>query len=164
VLIPYIEHDGMWTLRDSEMVSLFEQFEEEGSIQYIFRSGEIHTPEDFIRTFKYGTNRLYISLIDDKIAAIVWLSDISGRRASIHFNALKWCWGKKVRDEGKYVLDTLSTVWDCLIGITPVDNPLACRFIKQIGMKPLGVMPNMVYDEGLNESIDALITSYSKEG
>lgn len=154
----------MWTLRDSEMKALFEQFEEEGTIHWIFRDDIIQTPEDFIRHFKYGSDKLYFWTVDNKIGGIFWLGQFTGKRCNLHFNALKWTWGTKVKEAGKNVLQKLLEVYDCILGDLPVDNKLALRTVKYAGMKEIGIIPNAVYDSVKEESVDAVLLYITKEG
>lgn len=161
---PYIEYDGMWTLRDSEMVELFEQFEKEQTINLIFRDNVIQTPEHFIRHFKYSGDKLYFWTVENKIGGIFWLNHFTGKRCNLHFNALKWTWGTHVTESGKNVLQRLLEVYDCILGDIPIDNKLAIRSVKTMGMKELCIVPKAIYDDGLNKSIDAMLLYITKEG
>ena len=56
------------------------------------------------------------------------------------------------RDSAGYVLDTL-------VGLTPVSNPLAVRFVQAAGMRKLGIIPHgaVLHYEG-RRPVDAVLT------
>lgn len=159
---PYMEVNGAWTLRDDEMVSLFEQFEKEGTINSIFRDNIVYDPQSFINHFKRN-GFLYFWTVDDKIGGIFWLTNIDCRRCELHYNALKWTWGEKVVEAGHKALDILLDYWDSIVGIVPIDNPLALRCCMKSGMIKRGQLPKAVYDYGENKSLDAWLLSITRE-
>lgn len=161
-IIPYVHVDGIPTFRDSDIENIYLMVVEEGKLETVFYDGMIRDMREFVNFFKSPDNHLHIILVNDEIAAIFWINQIEGRACRIHFCGFSKFWKHTIR-MGKEALKFLSPHFDLIHGATPVSNEKACKFIQKAGMKPLGIMPDRVYNYYKDRTEDALITYYQTE-
>ena len=168
--IPYFHVDGVPTLRDSQIKDLWIRMVGEGTARTVFIDGTVQSADDFLASMKHPGNQLWVFMEDGEPLVFFWLNSFEGRTARVHFCAFKTVWGRRAKeiaaDGLKLCLtdrDGKGPLLDCLIGYTPVRNRLACRFIQKIGMRPVGEVPNLLFDAYEGQSITGLITSCTME-
>ncbi len=170
-IIPYAEHDGMRTYTDTFIRSLYERMEKEGIAQIVFSDGEIKDADEFLYLMKHGPNALYLVDVPDGPAGILWLNRFKGKTCYVHFCAFQKYWGAgsveigreaicqvlymKNRD-GEYCLDTL-------LGLIPCDNMPAIKWLKKVGLKEVGVIPNGLWKQDSGKSEDGLLLYLTRE-
>ncbi|BBD08757.1 hypothetical protein [Desulfovibrio ferrophilus] len=131
---------------------LWEQLEREGSARSLFYDGSMNTAEDFARFAQAPQRLLYAVFVSGTPAALFWLDGWSGRAAFIHFVVFRRAYGSTARVIGRYVTGWLLRakrkgglpLVQTLIGLTPETNPLAIRFVRDIGFRVLGRIPHAV--------------------
>lgn len=179
LLTPYTALDGISTMSDSFIMSLFEIMEEEDLVDTVFHQGEISKPEDFLQMMKFGKNLLYVIVRKDSglipknkdIGGIVWLNCFQARRAYFHFCFFSVIRGKDACVVGKkaviYLLemknDNEKFLFDVLIGVVPETNVLARRWCDRMGFGKAGIIPSGEYIAKLNRSVPSHIY-YAKRG
>lgn len=170
-LLYYTQFDGAWTISDSNMIAIWHRIADEGIDTKIFYAGEISTPEQFIMYFKSARTFPFFIFSGDRfnnddLQAIVWCTSIRGKSALLHFCVFKSGYGKGPElsksafthifgikgPDGERIVNTIR-------GETPKFNRLAVKYLKTIGMKILGEIPDMAYNRYTNE-LSSMVISY----
>ena len=167
-ILPYIEQDGIRTLRDSEVMGLFDRMEAEGRLDIVFYSGEIRDREDFLHIMKHGENRLMALMADGEPAGFCWLNRFQNHTAQVHFCFFDGYRGRSAVEIGRYALQRLISfkdregnyIYDAFLGYLPVFNRPGIEFVRQCGAKVLGVVPNAVWVAARQRSEDAAAIYY----
>lgn len=162
---PYTERDGIRTISDTVMRSIYERLDKEGLVRWAYFDGSIQSADQFLAAMKTGENRLFVVLHEDKAKAIFWLTHLEGRSCRLHFAIFKEAWGKVGREMGRAVLAFLTGaqdqvgnfIFDSVIGIIPRPNALAKRYASDVGMKRVGTIPLMLFDAYAGKSVDAVV-------
>lgn len=173
-LLPYTFVDGVPTLKDSEIVQLYEWSREERSLQTVFYNIDCSsiTREWFLRFWKHPGKKIYLILGEGQVGGWVWIDRRIDCCASVHFNMFRWTWGPRAlqmcrqgvfellhmehNGNGKHKLEVL-------VGQTPVTNRLAIKFIQKIGFKPIGRIPGALFDFKSQSYVDAYMSYISRE-
>ena len=170
-LVAYTAVDGIPTFTDSFIMGLFDRVQDEGLFQSLFYDGETKTANDFLSMFKFGSNQLFVLVIEKEVAGIVWLNNFEVRRAEFHFCFFKNLRGKRSFEIGKkVVLELLNMeangkpMFDLLTGLTPENNRAARLWCKKLGFKTLGAIPSAVYDHYQSGKSIPGIVSYVERG
>jgi hypothetical protein len=164
-LIPYIEQDGIRSLKDSELYWIYNKLIEDNTLHTAFFDGSSKTFEEFKSLFQIDTNMLYVIMDKETPVAICWITNYKNETAYIHYCGFKEIWGKKTIKVGREVLRILleSGVFKTLIGVTPVTNELSIRFNKLLGMEDGCVIPNLCFDYYEQEYVDGKLTYITSE-
>lgn len=99
-----------------------------------------------------------------------FLENFTGESCVGHFNILRRSHGKAALKLGRAALRLLFSSTkgsssvpyiQTMMGLTPIHNRLACRFIEKIGMVPKTIIPNSCYHEG--QPSDCLLTVITRD-
>ena len=169
-IVPFCEIDGIRTFADSEILDIYNRMKANNTVDGVFLDEQITTATDFLRAMKYGENHLYLVLDDERVVAFFWLNRFEGKTARLHFVFLDLDRKDKV-DIGKQCVgeimaltdNTNEYVFDMLIGVTPIANEPACRYVQAVGLKKIGVLPFGVYNRFTRKSEAAMIGYLSRE-
>ena len=170
-IVPYMEKDGVRTLSDSTMASLFERMEQDRLVRWAFFDGSVINATGFIQRMKYR-NWLFLVKENDEVMAIFWLNHCAMRSCWLHFAGFKDSWGGWIRQAGRFVLRWLLSapspadghpIFDSILGVIPRTNKMACRFASDVGMQRVGVAPKLLFDAYTNVSVDACLFSASRD-
>ncbi len=157
---------------DFEVASfLWTQIENDKGAYGVFDSFGVKSLDDFIKFADNKDNLLALGFVDGRFAAMVWTTSPREKSCDVHFVTLRWTYRGVNKLTCAMILDTLLHIhsnddeymFDCLIGCTPLSNRLACRFVKELGLAEVGVMPRGYYDSKNRKSTDALITCCTRE-
>lgn len=160
-ILPYTKVDGVPTLRDSDLVRLYLQMADEGRLEWAFYDGSVQSADDFLYFAK--STHLYLFLnSDEEYLGFFWVTDLTPISCKVHFCMLAKA-GKQVLKLGRMGLEFLGEHFKVIEGVTPVKNILACKFIQKVGMIPIGVMPDRIYNFYADNTEDALISYYQKQ-
>lgn len=136
----------------------------------VFVGMDVKSLSDFMSFMNNPAHIVAAAFYNERLAAVTWVDCISGKTAHLHFITLRWTYGSINLPVGREILKTLLTlrVWngymfDCLIGITPCSNKLALRFIHELGVESVGVLPSGFFDSTRGESVDAMITYCTRQ-
>ena len=100
-----------------------------------------------------------------------WLNTLEGRAARGHYAVFRQYWGRKMsvtigRSIFEHYLglrDERGYLFDVLIGIAPVSNPLAWKLALLCGAEKQCVLPHFAYNARTGETEDAVLTTTTRE-
>lgn len=155
-VLPYMHIDGIPTLLDSEIKRLYLITLQEAKLAKTFPGGGIYNAEDFLNYFKQN-NELYVFIDEAKnFYGYFWVNLFERFVCRAHFCMFKNA-GKSVIRLGKMALMFLQDYYCLIQAIIPESNKLACKFAIKIGMTPLGIIPNRLYNHQINSYVSALM-------
>lgn len=162
---PYTERDGIRTISDTVVESIYHRLDQEHLVRWSFFDGTVASAGEFLAAMKSGANRLFVVLHEDKAKAVFWLNHLEGRSCWLHFAIFREAWGRVGRDMGRGVLAFLlqsknqagDHIFDSVVGVIPRPNTLAQRYAADVGMKRVGTVPLMLVDAYEGRSVDAVI-------
>jgi hypothetical protein len=138
----------------------------------VFKKASIHSVSDLTRIVFKGDDIFFVAYSREGVLlAVVWVNCFIEKTANAHFVCFKSAYGCLARRAVKRLMLLAFSVEatdgtpfiNTLIGRVSIENKLAIRFIKQCGMKEVGVVKNGCYDYESNKSVDALVTYSSRE-
>lgn len=144
-LIPYTRLDGEWTLPDHFVVSVFRQIKQEKNFELVFYEGQIRSEDDFLSMMKSPANAPVFLLRNGVAAGVAWLNGFSANLAYGHFCFL----AADDRDTVKMGKSIVS-YWlsfpqlEFVMGVIPSFNRRAIEFVKKLGFKEVGDVPQMI--------------------
>ena len=141
----------------------------DGLVQRLFYDGSVQNLEAFLGAMMNEDALPFVMTNEDgKIVLFAWLNCIEGVMARMHFTMFRDSWGGKRnavalgrkmvehvlsrKDDAGYIIHTV-------VGITPVVNTLALRYVMALGMERVGIVPNgaTLYYQG-GRVVDAVLT------
>lgn len=163
--LPYIEQDGAWTMKDSDIMNIFDRIEAQRLKDVVFYEfgGD---REWFLDIMKNGENQMYVVFDHPSVAGIVWLNRFEGRSARLHFCFLQGYGGDYAIEVARKWLEIVlnkRNMYDVLVGVTPVKNKAAIGFLKKVGVTVAAVIPNYVYSKKTQQSEPAMMSYFTKE-
>ncbi len=169
-IFPYTKRDGIRTMRDSDILGLYDQMVEDGSAELVFYAGHIKNRDDFLKYMKAPGVYLYILEVNKDVVGVTWLDKIEDKTAFNHFCVFSNFWGKNTAGLGRVTLkklinigDVHGFVFDVFKGTVPVWNKRAIEFAQACGGMNLGVVPNGIWNAGKHKSEDAAFIYYTRE-
>jgi len=156
-IIRYQATDGILNLPDSYLAMLYYRMKKERTLSTVFYNmpDEMLTVEWFIGFMKYRVALWIVEDTDDEPGAMVWLTNIVGKRAEIHFNVFKKYWGY-LDPYCEQVFKTVEKNFDLIYGIIPVFNALAMNVANKY-FKHIGELPMYSYRAKDGETFSAII-------
>ncbi|WP_320008453.1 hypothetical protein [Maridesulfovibrio sp.] len=164
-MFPYMEWDGVRTYPDRYMAGLYQQCVDEGHAEIVFYEGTVRNAAEFVAALKKSV--CWVVLKDDVAVALVWLNRQEGRFARMHWVVFNTCPRKHIFEMGLFVNNCIlhmkdkdgNYVYDMLLGLIPVRNKVAIKFVEKCGGKICGEVPNgaWIAREGKSENV-ALIS------
>ena len=153
----YDSEIGAYTVTDQDLACIWSQLVAENRVHNVFWGGTIREFPQFLNFFRNPAINacVVVDSVAKKVVFLAWLSDYNGTYAFGHFVALgkyrAHILGGKRISPGDAVLD----YWRYLqvkvvVGVTPSSNEKAVKFIKMLGFKEVGEIPNtihLVYEE-----------------
>lgn len=162
-IIPYTRVDGIPTFKDSEIYNLYIRMVAENKLEKVFYDGSVTSPEGFLQMFNEGDQFLYVFMnIEGKFLGFFWINHFEGPSCRIHFCMFNSA-GKNIIKLAKMGLEFLGKYFRPLIGITPINNKVACKLIQKCGCISVGVMPEMIYNYYKQQNEEALISYYLRK-
>ena len=171
-IIPYVENNGMRSITDEVMVSIFHKIEDSGLKEMFFYSGEIDTPEKFLFLVKAKQNFVNIVVDEnDNIIFVSWLNDFGPNFAFAHFCAFPEIFGTYSVQVGKDVLKYWfnfekdgEPILDTIMGKVPAVNTKAVHYIKKLGLTILGTIPHLAHGPDKNKRVGDVIAYITRGG
>lgn len=154
-------------LPDCVLEGLYEQLDTQGSLRWLFLSGEIETKYDFIKLTRSSNTLLYIVVdtLNNKVTGIFWLNGRTSINCGLHMVVLKEYWGDSITI-GKECLIWIFTNTPrlhSLLSFIPSTNRLAIRYAKKTGWNESGTIPELIWDEYSNQSISGTMFYITKQ-
>jgi hypothetical protein len=165
-IIPYLQVDGVWTFRDSQIKNFYVRMNEESP--HVFKDGSIATPEAFLHELKHNPdNQLYVSVLDGEPIALGWFNQFQYKHCQGHFCSFKEYRGNKILVEA--ARKTLKIVFELngcpvLLGLIPASNLTAILFMKKyLSGEEIGRLHNGCWDEHSKTFEDAVLIQVKRE-
>jgi hypothetical protein len=165
--------DGIRTLRDSQIASLFKQARDEGVLQWVMYSQNTTamTERGFIDYFKDESRVLWMVYCGERLAGWVWLDDLGHRSARIHFCFFRWLSKERLtirvaREALWFLLGVKfrnGASLQIIRGETPTFNKKAVRFIERVGLKVIGEMPQAAFHFSAGTSSSMLYSYVNRD-
>ena len=168
-LLPYIKIDGIRTVTDSGIKSLFNRTVEDELDKIVLYDGIIQTPEAFLNMAKASGTCFFLIYEDKKIIGYVWLNRFENKTARYHFCAFKEYWGQ-LADVAEFIMTTLLNMkdntgtyaFDLFTGYIPTWNQAAIKFTLKHGGHSAGEIPNAIYNAETQKSESAEFIYYTR--
>ena len=127
-------------------------------LETVFYDGKLNCAAELEELLTSDECRTYFCYYDAELIGLVWLTHFDYCTARIHFALFP---------EGKYrmisvgwvLLDILLRKFRCLIAYLPRWNGKAIKFIKYLGFKYAGKIPDIAYSQETN-SFDEMLIFY----
>ena len=159
-LFPYTINDGIPSIKDSELVSLYLTMKKEESLDVVFYNvSKDDVSRDWWLYWMKEHCQLFVILESrpDKkrdIVGIVWLNNRVGRRADIHYCMFKPAWGRSTEicsEVMKLLFE--HTNYDCFVALIPETNTQAVGKPIEYGFKGPVTIPKACYVAALGRSV-----------
>jgi RimJ/RimL family protein N-acetyltransferase len=126
----------------------------DGTTKTVFFDGSIHSRDMFLETVKAPSNIVcfFFRGRSEVPEAFAWLNALGGHTAFAHFSILKSAWGGAALEFGRMALDYWfsfnradgSPLLHLILGTIPSVNRRAIRYVKALGFRSCGAIPNLV--------------------
>jgi len=148
-------------------VDYYAKMDDQGLIEDAFPDGSMTS----IAGFMAMCNELSSSVIfarditTGEVAGHCYLTEQRGLACQVHFAVLKGFHGPiaitMAKDIARQVFKHSSL--KTLVGLTPVTNRLALRFIDRVGYKVIGIIPYTYYIAKIDEYVDGVLSTLTPE-
>lgn len=170
-IIPYVCTRDGWSIDDDVMRILWYRMLNEGIHQMVFYDGKIMDSDTWIAFAKSPGIVMHVVQLENKgPGMIAWLTDFGPTSACCHFLTYKDAAPNRIemarktieywfgwhRDNGEPQIYTLC-------GRTPDNNRAARLFLRKIGWKVLGIIPDMTYDAYQEKRVGLVISYINRE-
>jgi hypothetical protein len=162
-LHPYILIDGIPTLRNSELVTVWNKMVDDGTTQQTFLDGSVQSAEDFLHEMKNPDSINMLLTHDGVLCGLVRLNQFRQYTAHCHVLKIGDLTGQDVVDSAKFTMNKLlhlrcsdRYMFDVLYGLVSVKNKPMLALADSMGMVVMGIIPDAVYDYWNNESCDGV--------
>jgi len=161
-IMPYVKFDGIPTFRDSDIKSLYETMEKDGTASIVFFDDGIKSSHDFLEFMNTPGIMLFVARKDNVPIGCGWLSHFENRTARAHFCVFKDGWGEGSVIIGRKMVEGAMEAFsdiDMLIGMLPTINTKAIDFAIRCGAQLVGEFPFGTID-GFGNSYPTSILYY----
>ena len=146
---------------------------EQGLAELSFSSGDVTNDEQFVALFSDPMVLAFLIMDNETGDDIghLHLTDFEGLSAYAHFGGLRqWHGSKTSVTAARTVLSQLFRLYrsdgnpyvDCLLGLPPVENRFACKFVERVGFKPISIIPSACYIMASNCYADGLLVQLNR--
>jgi hypothetical protein len=157
--------DGHDYLTEGHLRWFWEIMREAGHLPVIFYDGTIESFQDFNRLVHREDQHFFFAFKDRQPAGLFWLNGFSPKSCFVHIATMPCFHGQGTLQMGRGGLRHLLSVtdvagdyiFDCIKGLIPVTNPLACRMAEKSGFSKVGILPRAAYLAAEDKSVDAAI-------
>lgn len=114
----------------------------------VFYEGKVNNPAEFVDYIRRPENVAIFFFEGDEPLAAGWLNAISDCRAFGHFCTLRGARGR-AQYLGRLALAYWFTAFEWLrvvLGLISAENRLARRYVRQIGFREVGEIPDLIHD------------------
>lgn len=141
-VLPYIYVDGIPTMRDTDLMVIFDKMVRDDTLKYVFYDGSVTNAVEFVQFIKSVDIQLFVVLDDDNPVACGWLTDFKFCTAQAHFCVFSEAWNRSV-EVGKLMIEKAMNSMELkmLVGYVPKFNNLAIDFVNKCGGVVVGELP-----------------------
>jgi hypothetical protein len=159
------DFDGTESLSDGHLRWFWENMRKAGQLPVIFYDGTVENFRDFQKLVRCEDQHFFFGFKDQQPAGLFWLNGFTSKSCFVHIAIMPGFHGKGTLLMGRGVLRHLLSVtdvaggyiFDCIKGLIPVSNPLACRMAERSGFRKAGILPQAAYLAADDKSVDAAI-------
>jgi hypothetical protein len=166
-VIPYVEVDGVWTFRDSEIKNIYDTMVQDGTAEAVFCDGSVHNRDEFQWCMKRGDSTLYVAQLDNgAVVGIGWLNRFQYHFCQGHFCFMKKFWKNPILiTAARMMIRTMFKTQDVnmMLGILPYANRHALPFIEKSGADLIGTLPYGSWNQKEQKSEDAILFQFTRD-
>ncbi|WP_319780102.1 GNAT family N-acetyltransferase [Maridesulfovibrio sp.] len=159
------DFDGTEALTDGHLHWFWEIMRKAGQISVIFYDGTVESFSDFQQLVRREDQHFFFGFKDREPSGLFWLNGFTPKSCFVHIASMPGFHGKGTLQMGRGGLRHLLSVtdvaggylFDCIKGLIPVTNVLACRMAERSGFRKAGILPQAAYLAADNKSVDAAI-------
>lgn len=153
-LIPYCDQDGEYAFSKSHLCQIYRRIIREDTARKVFLDGSVQNSRDFIEFFEKKKHHIYIVQYQGNEVGFFWTNEFNGNSVFITYCMYMKYWGEDSVTIGKNCIEQIFSQknkfgdyrYNIILGLTPVDNTLALKFLTKIGMKIVGTIPGIIAD------------------
>ena len=155
-IIPYVQDETkQWSIPDNLMTQIFVKMAELKLSDTVFSNGTVINHIQWLMFVQNKKNVVNIVGNDKQVEGVTWLNSFGLNYAFGHFCFFPETWGKNSVELGRMVID----YWfnglksdefciDVILGQIPASNLKAIGYTEKLGMKTLGTVPDIKYQNG----------------
>ena len=155
----YLDHESEHIVRHVQM-----RLVEEGLLKSTLYGMHDRSVDAFVALVLRNGTLPYLLMDSKQLVGFAWYDAFAAKSCFGHVVFFKDAWGR-ARQYGKQVYrqllsysDGMGFLFDCVMGLTPVNNPLAWKGAIACGASKIGVIPKALFDAESGESMDAVLT------
>ena len=155
----YLDHESEQIVRHVHM-----RLVEEGLLKSTLYGMQDRSVDAFVSLVLRSGTLPYLLMDSKQLVGFAWYDAFAAKSCFGHVVFFKDAWGR-ARQYGKQVYrqllsysDGMGFLFDCVMGLTPVNNPLAWKGAIACGASKIGVIPKALFDAESGESMDAVLT------
>lgn len=160
-----------YNFSDKHLAGIYRRVLREKSIHKIFFDTKMANTEDFISYFKDKNLDFYFVSYNGQESGFFWLKKFFPRASFITYCLYKSFWGEHTLKISQTCIDVLfkrkdqrgNPEIDILMGLTPASNKLALKFLSKNGMKIVGNIPNLIWDDQKEKLVDGVLSYRHRE-
>ena len=161
-IVPYLEINGCRTLTDAQMGEIYDKMQENGYIERIFFNGYPKTKNEFLMFVKNPLNSVFVAMENKKIVLITWINEIVGKRGTIGFCSFPDKFARKKIIAEKKILTLVFSFLSVVIALIPDPYEDVKKFVRLLGFKNLGTIPNASYFVSENKEVGTNVQYITK--
>ena len=145
-------------VNDEEVIGIWDRICEEGKKEVLFYAGDITTLGEFVRQVRSQGTHFFVIKANDDTAGMFWLNGWEDYAARIHYIFFKryYRYCLHIAKEGLKRLMALERAdgtpfVKVLIGVTPISNRLAVKFLQKVGFIINTEIPHLCLVNGETE-------------
>jgi RimJ/RimL family protein N-acetyltransferase len=158
LLLPY--SPGLIDFKETVLVDMYNKLHEDDLYEIVFHDNPKMSLNQFITFFTSGLAHLaFFCVIENEVevpAGLCWICDIVSHEGGTRKGNVSFCFFKEFQnpkytnDLGRMALEYWMNVLqiDLIYASTPVDNRLSVMYVKRVGFKEVGRIPNYCFFQG----------------
>ncbi|WP_432735818.1 GNAT family N-acetyltransferase [Maridesulfovibrio sp. FT414] len=167
----YRDFDGTVSLSEAHLKWFWTILYGAGTLPVIFYETEDRSFESFRRLAEMEDQHFFFGFKDQQPSGMFWLNGFAPRSCFVHIASMPAFYGRGAVEMARGGLRHLLAVtdasggplFDCIKGLIPAANPLACRMAEKAGFKKVGVIPQGAYLADQDISTDAVLFAAVRE-
>ncbi|WP_031479407.1 hypothetical protein [Maridesulfovibrio frigidus] len=165
VFYKYRDLDGTLSLTEGHLKWFWDVMSQAGHIPTVFYDGSVECFEEFKKLANDKGQHFFFGFKGNKPSGMFWVNGLAHRSCFVHLAIMPGFYREGTLKMGKGVLRHLLTardvagryVMDCIKGLIPSCNPLACQMAEKSGFSKIGIIPQATYFAAEDKSVDAVI-------
>lgn len=158
-VLPYTEYNDSPTMTKEFIQHLYHRVQEEHP-GVVFYNGQINSAEDFYEHVTRKDVFFFVVGYYNTPVGLCWVNRLDITHAQIHFSWFtNWLNHDEKVEASKMVLDRVFYIlpYSVLIGHIPSMNARAIEFAKDLGLKEVGRIPDLLWSDVLQAPIEGTV-------